>query len=94
MMPKRKTEELLTPTASDRGTQGRLTKTGDEEKIIINRQGRSTYSEENSVLRSGATPLRRAVLGAVTFEGRFFRFMAQSTMPYLRYRSCTHIDNQ
>ena len=56
MMPKRQTEELLTPTASDRGTRSRLTKTKDAEKIIINRQGRSTYPEEKSVLTSGATP--------------------------------------
>jgi hypothetical protein len=34
---------------------GGLTKTEDEETIIINRSGRSTYPEEKSVLRSGAT---------------------------------------
>ena len=34
----------------------RLTKSEDEETIIINRSGRSTYPEEKSVLTSGATP--------------------------------------
>jgi hypothetical protein len=33
-----------------------LTKTKEEETIIINRPGRSTYPEEKSVSRSGATP--------------------------------------
>ena len=33
-----------------------LTKTEEEETIIINRPDRSTYAEEKSVLRSGATP--------------------------------------
>jgi hypothetical protein len=33
-----------------------LTKTEEEETIIINRPDRSTYPEEKSVLRSGATP--------------------------------------
>jgi len=34
----------------------RLTKTEEEETIIINRPGRSTYPEQKSVLTSGATP--------------------------------------
>jgi ABC-2 type transport system ATP-binding protein len=34
-----------------------LTKTGEEETIIINHPGRSTYPEEKSVLTGGATPL-------------------------------------
>ena len=33
-----------------------LTKTQEEETIIINRPDRSTYPEEKSVLRSGVTP--------------------------------------
>jgi len=33
-----------------------LTKTEEEGTIIINRPDRSTYPEEKSVLRSGATP--------------------------------------
>jgi len=33
-----------------------LTETEDEETIIINRPDRSTYLEEKSVSRSGATP--------------------------------------
>jgi hypothetical protein len=33
-----------------------LTKTEEEETIIINRPDRSTYPKEKSVLRSGATP--------------------------------------
>jgi hypothetical protein len=37
-----------------------LTKTEEEESIIINRPDRSTYPEEESVLRSGATPLDEA----------------------------------
>ena len=53
---KRKFTELLTPAASDRGTRRRLTKAKDAAKIIINRQGRSTYPDEKSVSRSEATP--------------------------------------
>ena len=34
-----------------------LTKTEEEGSISINRPDRSTYPEEKSVLRSGATPL-------------------------------------
>jgi hypothetical protein len=34
-----------------------LTKTEEEETIIINRPDRSTYPKEKSVLRSGATPV-------------------------------------
>ena len=55
---KRKFTELLTPAASDRGTRRRLTKAKDAAKIIINRQGRSTYPDEKSVSRSEATPDR------------------------------------
>ena len=33
-----------------------LTKTEEKETIIINRPDRSTYPEQKSVLRSGATP--------------------------------------
>jgi hypothetical protein len=47
---------LLTPSASDCAARRRLTKSEDKETIIINRSGRSTYPEENSVQTSGATP--------------------------------------
>jgi CubicO group peptidase (beta-lactamase class C family) len=38
-----------------------LTKTEEEESIIINRSARSTYPEEKSVSRSGATPFYTAL---------------------------------
>ena len=49
--------ELLTPSASDCAARRPLTKSEEEETIIINRPGRSTYPDEKSVLTSGATPL-------------------------------------
>ena len=57
MTTNRKAEELLTPTASDRGAGRRLTKREDQDTIIINRPDRPTYPDEKSVLTSGATPL-------------------------------------
>src|SRR6516165_4020617 len=48
--------ELLPPAGADCPARRRLTKTKEEETIIINRSGRSTYPEEKSVSRSGATP--------------------------------------
>ena len=42
--------------ASDCLRWRRLTKSKDQETIIINRPGRSTYPDEKSVLRSEATP--------------------------------------
>ncbi len=48
-------DELLPPAAADRGSGVRLTQT--DEIGIINRRGRSTYPQEKSVRRSGATPL-------------------------------------
>ena len=48
--------ELLTPSASDCAARRPLTKSEEEETIIINRPGRSTYPDEKSVLTSGATP--------------------------------------
>jgi hypothetical protein len=45
------------PSGRETALRGRrLTKTEEEESIIINRPDRSTYPEEESVLRSGATP--------------------------------------
>ena len=35
----------------------RLTKTEESERIVINRSGRSTYLDQKSVLRTGATPV-------------------------------------
>ena len=49
--------ELLPPSASDCAARRPLTKSEEEETIIINRPGRSTYPDEKSVLTSGATPL-------------------------------------
>lgn len=50
--------ELLPPFGRETALRGRpLTKTEEKETIIINRPGRSTYPEQKSVSRSGATPL-------------------------------------
>ncbi len=57
----RKTEELLPATPADRGTRRRLTRTKEQETIIINRSGRSTHPEEKSVRTSGATPCGRTL---------------------------------
>jgi len=48
--------ELLPPPAGDCAAGRGLTKSEDEETIIINRPGRSTYPEREFVLTSGATP--------------------------------------
>jgi len=49
--------ELLPPFGRETALRVRgLTKTEEEETIIINRSDRSTYPDEKSVLRSGATP--------------------------------------
>jgi hypothetical protein len=49
--------ELLPPFGRETALRGRpLTKTEEDETIIINRSGRSTYPEQKSVLTSGATP--------------------------------------
>jgi hypothetical protein len=53
--------ELLPRAGADCPARRRLTKTKEQETIIINRSGRSTYPEEKSVSRSGATPGVRAV---------------------------------
>jgi len=42
----------------------RLTKTEEEESIIINRSARSTYPKRKSVSRGGATSLGRAETGS------------------------------
>src|SRR6516162_8077179 len=52
--------ELLPRAGADCPARRRLTKTKEEGTIIINRSGRSTYPEEKSVSRSGASPFYRA----------------------------------
>jgi hypothetical protein len=42
-----------------------LTKTEEKDTIIINRSGRSTYPEQKSVRRSGATPIGVALFGSL-----------------------------
>src|SRR5579872_1680537 len=49
--------ELLPAALADCPTCRELTKSEEEETIIINRPGTSTYPEEKSVLTSGATPV-------------------------------------
>src|SRR5215471_12112429 len=67
--------ELLSRAGADCPARRRLTKTKEEETIIINRSDRSTYPEEKSVSRSGATPLfnitegNRPVLRKVSAHG-------------------------
>ena len=61
--PKTARTALLPPAAADRGTRRRLTQSEDEETIIINRPGRSTYPNQKSVLTSGATPHSRREIG-------------------------------
>src|SRR5665213_932671 len=54
---KKPAPELLPPFGRETALyQRRLTKTGEKETIIINRPDRSTYPEQKSVSRSGATP--------------------------------------
>ena len=59
--------ELLPPAGADCPAPRRLTKTKEEETIIINRSARSTYPEEKSVSRSGATLGRELVLARNSF---------------------------
>jgi len=54
--------ELLPPFGRETALWARgLTKT-EEEETIINCSGRSTYLDEKSVLRSGATPVLRSAI--------------------------------
>jgi hypothetical protein len=56
-MAKKPEPELLPPCGRETALRRRrLTKTEEEETIIINRPDRSTYPEQKSVLRSEATP--------------------------------------
>ncbi len=56
--PKRRIRSFSRPSGVRPPCGGRrLTKTEEEETIIINRPNRSTYPEQKSVLTSGATPL-------------------------------------
>jgi hypothetical protein len=48
--------------AGDSPAWGRLTKSQEQEKIIINRPDRSTYPPDKSVLTSAATPRHRVGL--------------------------------
>ena len=61
--PKIPEPELLPPLRGVRLRCGgrQLTKTEEQETIIINRPGRSTYPEQKSVLTSGATPILHLV---------------------------------
>src|ERR1700690_4337703 len=56
MASNRKPGELLPTASADRAAGVRLRKI--EETRIIHSSGRSTYPNEKSVLRSGATPVR------------------------------------
>jgi hypothetical protein len=58
---KNPTSELLPPAAADRASRRRLTKGKEQETIIINRSGGSTYPEEKSVQTSGASHVSRRV---------------------------------
>jgi HTH-like domain len=66
----RKNPELLPLNAADCACSRPLTKNEDEETIIINRPGRSTYPEEKSVLTSGATSVRPLVTKSSTSSMR------------------------
>jgi CBS domain-containing protein len=60
-MAKKPEPELLPPRGRETALRrGPLTKTEEEETIIINRPDRSTYPRQKSVLRSGATPVLMA----------------------------------
>jgi hypothetical protein len=50
------TQGLLPPAAADWAAVSPLTKSEENERIIINRSDRSTYPGKKSVLTSGATP--------------------------------------
>ncbi len=73
MTPNPKAKELLPATPADRGTRRRLTKTEDQETIIINRSGRSTHPEEKSVRTSGATPIGGHMKRVTGIGGIFFK---------------------
>ena len=69
--------ELLTPAASG-CTAGRpLTKSEDQDTIIINRSARSTYPTRKSVRRSGATPTFRR---GRTFSRRLHQILGTSKL--------------
>src|SRR5579872_1715841 len=61
--------ELLPAALADCPTCRELTKSEEEETIIINRPGTSTYPEEKSVLTSGATPVVCIYCRTVRIEG-------------------------
>src|SRR5581483_11848975 len=65
LSPLRPHPELLPPFGCETALWGRaaLTKTEEHETIIINRSDRSTYPDQKSVLRGGATPYRRPQRG-------------------------------
>jgi hypothetical protein len=52
-----KNQELLALITADRAYRGPLKKIKDEKTMTIQGLGRSTYPEEKSVLRSGATAI-------------------------------------
>jgi len=59
---------LLPLNAADSLCSRPLKKTGDEDRIIINRSGKSTYPGRNSVQTTGATPVLAGV--ALKLPGR------------------------
>jgi hypothetical protein len=59
----------------------RLTKSQDQENIIINRPGRSTYPQEKSVLTSAATP--HSMVGHRMRDWYKEGINPQSKLPYL-----------
>ena len=56
-MPSHQNPQSFSRKAGDCPACRRLTKSQDQESIIINRPGRSTHPQEKSVLTSAATPL-------------------------------------
>ena len=72
--PKSPNRSFSRPFGRETALRGRpLTKTEEEDTIIINRSGRSTYPEQNSVLRSGATPPHQSYVFLLTALGEFLR---------------------
>src|ERR1700723_2234316 len=67
---KNPTSELLPPAAADRACRRRLTKGKEQETIIINRSGRSTYTKEKSVQTSGAIPAYDRIASTLSPAGR------------------------
>jgi hypothetical protein len=70
-----------------------LTKSQEQENIIINRPGRSTYPQEKSVLTSAATPPHphvHLVVKAVSEQGQRLN-IRKATLRYWREQFATHL---